>query len=94
MTSRWLVKTLPWILLLAFGVRGLLAMRVDGTTVDEPTHLTYGLRALVAGTFMRDSEVFNSKMPVSALNAIPVVLATRGRTLTWAQHCSWPASPP
>jgi Dolichyl-phosphate-mannose-protein mannosyltransferase len=58
-------------------------MQADGTTVDEPLHLAYGERALSAGTFLRDSEILNSKMPVSVLNAIPVLVAGRGRTLSW-----------
>ena len=61
-------------------------MRADGTTVDEPLHLAYGERALTAGTFLRDSEVLNSKMPVSVLNAIPVAAAGRGRTLGWGRQ--------
>ncbi len=61
-------------------------MRADGTTVDEPLHLAYGERALTAGTFLRDSEVLNSKMPVSVLNAIPVLAAGRGRTLSWGRQ--------
>jgi hypothetical protein len=77
---------LPWALLVVFAVRGLLAMRADGTTVDEPLHLAYGERALAAGTFVRDTEALNSKMPVSVLNAIPVALAGRGRTLGWGRQ--------
>ena len=83
---RALVKALPWMLLALFAVRGLLAMRSDGTTVDEPFHLAYGERALAAGTFLREYELLNSKMPVSVLNAIPVVAATRGRSLPWRQQ--------
>lgn len=69
-----------------FAVRGVLAMQADGTTVDEPLHLAYGERALSAGTFLRDSEVLNSKMPVSVLNAVPVLVAGRGRTLSWGRQ--------
>src|ERR1700674_4351160 len=82
---RSLVKALPWALLLLFGVRGLLAMRSDGTTVDEPFHLAYGERALAAGTFLRENDLLNSKMPVSVLNAIPVAAANRGSSLSWRQ---------
>ncbi|HXO42781.1 MAG TPA: glycosyltransferase family 39 protein, partial [Thermoanaerobaculia bacterium] len=77
---------MPWALLIVFAVRGLLAMRADGTTVDEPLHLAYGERALSAGTFLRDAEALNSKMPVSVLNAIPVAVAGRGRTLGWGRQ--------
>lgn len=78
-------KALPWLLLLLFGVRGLLAMRVDGTTADEPLHLAYGQRVLAGGTLLRENDLMNSKMPVSALNAIPVALAG-GRASSWPQQ--------
>jgi hypothetical protein len=80
---------LPWALLILFAVRGVLAMQSDGTTVDEPLHLAYGERALAAGTFLREQETLNSKMPVSVLNAIPVLLANRaarGDALSWRQQ--------
>jgi hypothetical protein len=83
---RSFLAALPWALLLLFAVRGLLAMRSDGTTVDEPLHLSYGERALATGTFLRENGLLNSKMPVSVLNAIPVAAATRGRSLSWRQQ--------
>ncbi len=61
-------------------------MRADGTTADEPTHLIYGQRALAAGTFLRDQEALNSKMPVSVLNAIPLALAGRGHAPAWGEQ--------
>jgi hypothetical protein len=61
-------------------------MRADGTTVDEPLHLAYGEHALSAGTFLRGAAALNSKMPVSELNAIPVLAAGRGRTLGWGRQ--------
>jgi hypothetical protein len=70
-----LARALPWGLLVLFLVRGGLALWADGTTPDEPLHLWYGERALVSGTFLRGSEELNSKMPVSALNALPVEIA-------------------
>jgi Dolichyl-phosphate-mannose-protein mannosyltransferase len=60
-----------------FAWRELGAMRADGTTVDEPAHLFYGERGLTQGTFGRQSDLLNSKMPVSVLNALPVVAAER-----------------
>jgi Dolichyl-phosphate-mannose-protein mannosyltransferase len=60
-----------------FGWRELAAMRADGSTVDEPSHLAYAERAVAQGTFERDAEVYNSKMPVSVLNALPVLAAER-----------------
>lgn len=60
-----------------FGWRELAALRADGVTVDEPVHLAYGERALGQGTFARGSDLYNSKMPVSVLNALPVWLAER-----------------
>jgi hypothetical protein len=60
-----------------FAWRELAAMRSDGWTVDEPAHLYYGERGLTRGTFERENDLLNSKMPVSVLNAIPVVVADR-----------------
>jgi hypothetical protein len=81
---------LPLLLLALFAWRGILATRVDGTTADEPQHLAYGQRALESGTFLREDDRLNSKMPVSVLNAIPVALADRlsgrGRTLSGPQQ--------
>jgi 4-amino-4-deoxy-L-arabinose transferase-like glycosyltransferase len=86
-TGRRLARALPWALLALFVVRCLLAMRSDGTTADEPLHLWYGERALTAGTFQRANDTFNSKMPVSALNAIPAVAAARLRpNLSWRRR--------
>jgi hypothetical protein len=78
------MRSLPWALLALFVLRCLLAMGSDGTTTDEPLHLWYGERALTAGTFLRGDASLNSKMPVSALNALPLVAATRFRP-----HLSW-----
>jgi hypothetical protein len=83
---RRLAGALPWALLILFILRGLLAMQADGTTVDEPLHLAYGQRALATGTFRRENEGWNSKMPVSVLNAAAVALAQRGRNLSWPQQ--------
>jgi Dolichyl-phosphate-mannose-protein mannosyltransferase len=79
-------RALPAALLLLFFLRGFLAMQADGTTVDEPTHLAYGQRALASGTFLRPDALLNSKMPVSVLNALPVMIASRGRALSWHQQ--------
>jgi hypothetical protein len=92
--DRRLGRALPWVLLLIFLVRGCLAIGADGTTVDEPLHLSYGERALTAHTFVRDQALLNSKMPVSVLNAIPVVLASRGHDLGWHEKlllARWPS---
>jgi hypothetical protein len=83
---RRLGAVLPWILLLLFALRGLDAMRVDGATADEALHLAYGERALHSGTFLREDNRLNSKMPVSVLNAVPVAIARHAaapRQLTW-----------
>jgi len=82
----WVGRLLPWALLILFALRGLAAMRVDGTTADEPLHLGYGERALVSGTFLRDDDTLNSKMPVSVLNALPETLANRHGDLGWLQR--------
>jgi 4-amino-4-deoxy-L-arabinose transferase-like glycosyltransferase len=83
---RRLGALLPWALLLLFALRGLAAMRVDGATADEPLHLAYGERALHSGTFLREDDRLNSKMPVSVLNALPVAIARHAaapRELPW-----------
>ena len=82
----WLGRVLPWAMLILFALRGLAAMQADGTTADEPYHLSYGEHALAAGTFLRDSDIMNSKMPVSVLNALPETLANRSGTLSWPQR--------
>src|SRR5690349_9057150 len=46
------------------------------TTADESVHVAYGL-AVLRGTPDRTGGEFDSKMPVSALNALPPALATR-----------------
>jgi hypothetical protein len=69
--------------------RELGAMRADGVTLDEPVHLAYGERALRQGTFERGADLYNSKMPVSVLNALPAWLAERrdpGATLDPARR--------
>jgi hypothetical protein len=60
-----------------FAWRELAAMRADGPTLDEAAHLAYGERGLTHGTFVRDGQMLNSKMPVSVLNALPVAAAAR-----------------
>ncbi|MBV8199182.1 MAG: glycosyltransferase family 39 protein [Acidobacteria bacterium] len=60
-----------------FAWREVAALRADGITVDEAAHLGYGERGLTRGTFERDYVMLNSKMPVSVLNALPVVVADR-----------------
>src|ERR1700680_1652212 len=61
--------------LVLFGWRELAALRADGPTQDESAHLEYGERGLTQGTFARLGRFDNSKMPVSVLNAVPVVAA-------------------
>jgi hypothetical protein len=60
-----------------FAWRELATMRADGRTIDEAGHLAYGERALLHGDFARRTKYENSKMPVSVLNALPVVIAQR-----------------
>jgi hypothetical protein len=75
---RWFRLLLVVGLLALFVGRELAAVRADGVTLDEPVHLAYGEQALCQGTFERARDLFNSKAPVSVLNALPVVLAERG----------------
>jgi hypothetical protein len=58
-------------LALLFVIRSAIAMHADGRTVDEPVHLAYAERGLAQGTWTRDDESLNSKMPATALNALP-----------------------
>lgn len=53
-------------------VNGILYLRRQSITYDEPGHLNYGVRVL-KGSTSRDGDpaILNSKMPVSALNALP-----------------------
>jgi hypothetical protein len=46
-------------------------------TVDEPYFYRYGRRIFFAGTFTRTDPIDNSKLPVSALNALPAWVAAR-----------------
>ncbi len=61
-------------------------MRADGTTVDEPYHLSYGERALFGDSLFRETDLMNSKMPVSALSAASVAVASRFQTLDWPRR--------
>jgi 4-amino-4-deoxy-L-arabinose transferase-like glycosyltransferase len=60
-------------------------MAADGATVDEPTHLAYGARALAEGTFLREHEAHYA-VPASVLNAIPAALAGRGQATSWRRQ--------
>jgi hypothetical protein len=77
MNRRWIQALVVGAVLALFAWRGLAAMRADGRTIDEAGHLAYGERGLSQGTFARDTRYENSKMPVSVLNAVPVVVASR-----------------
>lgn len=59
------------LLLLAYLINGLLYMQKQSITFDEMDHLAFGVRILKGNTERTDNELFNSKMPVSALNALP-----------------------
>lgn len=45
------------------------SLKVKSATNDEPTHLSYGTRAVQQGTFLRVDSGHDATMPVSALNA-------------------------
>ncbi len=75
----------PAALLALFAWRELAAMRADGTCADEQWHLAYGERALAEHTFRRPSDLWNSKMPVSMLNALAPRLAG-GAELDWPRR--------
>jgi Dolichyl-phosphate-mannose-protein mannosyltransferase len=77
MDRRWVEALAVGLALALFAWRELAAMAADGVTRDEPAHLAYGERGLTRGEFGRERDVLNSKMPVSVLNALPVVAAAR-----------------
>ncbi|HVR06761.1 MAG TPA: glycosyltransferase family 39 protein [Thermoanaerobaculia bacterium] len=77
MSRRRLEALLVGAALALFAWRELAAVRADGTTLDEQAHLSYGVRGLTRGAFDREDAMLNSKMPVSVLNALPVVAASR-----------------
>lgn len=64
-------RVLPGFLLAFFLMISLLSLRRHTATYDEPAHLQYG-RQLLAGDAGRFDD---SKMPISALNALPARLA-------------------
>lgn len=70
----------PVILMLAllgiFLTLGVLSAQPRSVTTDEPSHYDYGLRILDGNTD-RVKEFDDSKMPMSALNALPAKIARR-----------------
>ncbi|MEW6746061.1 MAG: glycosyltransferase family 39 protein [Planctomycetota bacterium] len=68
--------------MIGFATLSLLSTWEKTATYDEPTHLAYGRQAILQGTFDRHLEPgslqsYNSKMPVSILNAAVSVLLDR-----------------
>lgn len=62
------------IALLGLGINIIVAMNM-APTIDENTHVAYG-SAILKGEPERASIIFDSKMPVSAFNALPRGLGT------------------
>ena len=58
-------------LLVIYLVNGLISIPRYSITYDEGGHLDFGIRMLKGSTQRTDRQEFNSKMPVSALNALP-----------------------
>ncbi|MBN9380296.1 MAG: glycosyltransferase family 39 protein [Chitinophagaceae bacterium] len=58
-------------LLAIYLINGLLYLPRQSITYDEISHLNFGVRVLKGSTQRTDRREFNSKMPVSALNALP-----------------------
>lgn len=73
-------RHLPVLLLLAllgiFLALGVSSVRSRSITTDEPSHYDYGLR-LLDGNPDRVEEFDDSKMPLSALNALPAKIARK-----------------
>ena len=67
-------------LLVVFLVLGFVSARHKSGTYDEKGHLSYGRQILETGSFERTTLRHNSKIPASALNALP---AWVGRKLGW-----------
>ena len=68
MNKKYLLLFLMIILYLANGISSL---NVISITSDEGSHLSYGIRILKGNPERVNPEQDNSKMPISALNAIP-----------------------
>lgn len=56
-------------------------------TYDERRHLSYG-RSVLRGSWARMNKYDNSKMPVSALNALPAALGERMTSPAWLEDLS------
>src|SRR5882672_6515702 len=74
MTSSLYTRLLPALLLIAYLVNGVFYLQRQSITWDEPSHMSFGVRILKGSTQRTDRPDFNSKMPVSALNALPRAL--------------------
>ena len=80
----FLVYLIPCLLLLAFLSLGFLSVRNLSLTADEAKHYRYGANILTGNSTRFD----DSKMPVTALNALPARLAgflPDGTLKTWLQ---------
>jgi len=58
-------------LLAVYLINGLFYLPRQSITYDEASHFAFGVRMLKGSTQRTDRQDFNSKMPVSALNALP-----------------------
>ena len=65
-------EVLPFLLLGIFFTIGLLSMRHKTLTVDEDGHWRYGAQILALSSDRFD----DSKMPATALNAVPMISCT------------------
>jgi hypothetical protein len=74
--ARW-ARVATAVLLSVFVLQGFFSLKVKSSTTDESAHLAYGRQILEKGTFHRPVRRFNSKIPASALNAIPWTLNDR-----------------
>lgn len=59
------------LLVLAWLVNGIYSINITSITADEGSHLSYGIRIIKGNPERTGPEKDNSKMPISALNAIP-----------------------
>jgi hypothetical protein len=65
------IKLLFFVVLLAYSITEISFLATEDLTADETSHLSYGARILQLQSYKRSCTTDDSKMPVSALNALP-----------------------
>ncbi|MBX2921745.1 MAG: glycosyltransferase family 39 protein [Chitinophagaceae bacterium] len=65
------IKVIFWCILVAYAITELSFCSTEDLTADETAHLTYGAKIVKGMSYKRSCTLDDSKMPVSALNALP-----------------------